>query len=57
MIFNLKLVRNAPGLITEGESWCIIDFSDGYLYGPCDSAEECVVEMMIGWKHDKNLVG
>ena len=54
-LLKAKLIYNPPGLISQDESWCIS--ACGYLYGPCDSELEVLIQMMAEWKDEKHLVG
>jgi hypothetical protein len=48
-----KLICNPPRLISENESYCIA--VGGYLYGPCDSEWEVILQMMAEWEDDNHL--
>ena len=50
----VTLFTEEPGVISEGPCW--LSLSEGYMYGPHDTWQEVVSDIVNEWKWDKNLV-
>jgi hypothetical protein len=52
---NMRVYREPAGKISEEVCWVAI--RRPFMYGPCPSLLELLIEIILGWNKESNIVG